>query len=81
MTNLPFLGRLVTDIRNAAYISAFITFLFILIEVPVVIFYILTRYIVTFAFSMLGLALYYLVTMLWSKLTTSTSPEPKETSL
>lgn len=69
--NTHFTSKLVADIRNAAYISAFITFLFILIEVPVVIFYICFRYIVTFAFSMLGLALYYLIVMLWNKLTAS----------
>lgn len=77
MTNLHFLNKLIIDIRNAAYISAVITFLFILIEVPIVIFYILTKFIVTFLFSMIGLALYYLIIMLWNKLMGST---PEATS-
>ncbi len=75
MTNLKFTAKMVADIRNAAFISAFITFLFILIEVPVVIFYIITKYLITLSFSLLGLALYYLIIMLWNKLTASETNE------
>lgn len=73
----PTISSIISDIRNAAYMSAFITFLLILIEVPIVIIYIMTKYIVTFLLSITLLMLWRLITMMWDK-ATSTPKEPSD---
>lgn len=68
-------SHLINDLRTAAYVSAAITVFFMLIEVPIVLFYILVRYVVTFIFTCLGMVLAHLICTLWVKASTEEATE------
>lgn len=79
LSNLHFTQQLVAQLKTAAYMSAFITVLFILIEVPIMIFYIVARYLITLLFVLIGMASANLIMLAWDKLTTTVEqPSTKE---
>lgn len=63
-------STILNHLKQASYISAALTLLMVLVEVPIVILYVVTRFVVIFTFTCFGMVTTHLVCMAWDKLST-----------